>query len=64
VGSISYDYVERSPWSRGMVDTADAAYPVSRGFLIEHYMHLPHGASRLEWSLLLKVERNVVVAKN
>jgi hypothetical protein len=47
-----------------MVDMVDAAYPISRGLLIEHYMHLPHVASRLEQSLLPKVERSVMAAKN
>jgi hypothetical protein len=46
-----------------MVDMADAVYPISHGLLIEHYMHLPHVASRPEQSLLPKVDRSVVVAK-
>jgi hypothetical protein len=47
-----------------MVDTVGMTYPVSHGFLIEHYMHLPHVAFRPERSLLPKVERSIVVAKN
>jgi hypothetical protein len=46
-----------------MVDTTDAAYPISRGLLMEQYMHLPHVASRPELSLLPKVERSIMVAK-
>jgi hypothetical protein len=47
-----------------MVDTTDVVYPISRGLLIEYYMHLSHVAPRSERSLLPKVERSVVVAKN
>jgi hypothetical protein len=47
-----------------MVDMADAVYPVSHRLLVEHYMDLPHMASRPEQSLLPKVERSVMVAKN
>jgi hypothetical protein len=47
-----------------MVDKVGAAYSISHGLLIEHYMHLPHVASKSEQSLLPKVKRSVVVAKN
>jgi hypothetical protein len=46
------------------MDTVYVTYSVCRGLIIEHYMHLPHVASRPEQSLVPRVERSVMVPKN